>query len=88
MSPKSLLRNKEAVSTLEDLSAGQFNKIISDTANLKPELVRRVVVCSGKVYYELNNQRTEKKIIRYCNSSCGATLSFPAIRAGGAIKNL
>ncbi len=57
MSPKSLLRHKSAVSTLEEVSSGTFKNIIDDIAiQIKPELSRditRVVLCSGKVYYDL-----------------------------------
>ncbi|WP_119718103.1 2-oxoglutarate dehydrogenase E1 component [Cognatilysobacter tabacisoli] len=52
MTPKSLLRHKLAVSTLDELAAGKFQELIPDaTANAKK--VKRVVVCGGKVYYDL-----------------------------------
>ena len=52
MTPKSLLRHKQAVSTLEELATGRFQELIPDaTANAKK--VKRVVVCGGKVYYDL-----------------------------------
>jgi 2-oxoglutarate dehydrogenase E1 component len=55
MTPKSLLRHKLAVSSLEDLADGAFQKLIpDDTASAKK--VRRVVLCSGKVYYDLLEQ--------------------------------
>jgi 2-oxoglutarate dehydrogenase E1 component len=53
MSPKSLLRHKEAVSTLEELANGEFQRVIGDVDALEPQGVTRVVLCSGKVYYEL-----------------------------------
>ncbi|MGH8428573.1 MAG: 2-oxoglutarate dehydrogenase E1 component [Gammaproteobacteria bacterium] len=59
MSPKSLLRHKLAASTLEDLSAGGFRLVIPETEQLDPKRVRRVVFCSGKVYYELLARRGE-----------------------------
>ncbi len=59
MSPKSLLRHKEAVSTLEDLSEGQFQLVIGDTDDLEPTTVERVVLCSGKVYYDLRERRRQ-----------------------------
>src|SRR5690606_15841254 len=52
MSPKSLLRHKLAVSTLDELAEGQFQHLIPDAA-IAPKKVRRVVLCSGKVYYDL-----------------------------------
>ena len=58
LTPKSLLRNKEAVSALDDLSTGNFQNIISDPA-ANPEKVTRLIACSGKVYYDLLNRRRE-----------------------------
>ncbi len=58
LTPKSLLRNKEAVSALGELSTGNFLNIISDTT-ANPEKVRRMIACSGKVYYDLLNRRRE-----------------------------
>jgi 2-oxoglutarate dehydrogenase E1 component len=62
MSPKSLLRHKEAVSTLDDLAQGHFHTVIGDGAALEAKNVRRVIVCSGKVYYDLLAYRRENKI--------------------------
>ena len=58
LTPKSLLRNKEAVSALGELSTGNFLNIISDTI-ANPEKVQRLIACSGKVYYDLLNRRRE-----------------------------
>ena len=62
MSPKSLLRHKAAVSTLEDLAEGRFQTVIAESEELVATNVRRVVVCSGKVYYDLADHRREQKI--------------------------
>ncbi|MES2625729.1 MAG: 2-oxoglutarate dehydrogenase E1 component [Pseudomonadota bacterium] len=59
MTPKSLLRHKEAVSTMEELATGCFQTVIPDTDGLKPKQVKRVILCSGKVYYELRSKRRE-----------------------------
>ncbi|MBU4612264.1 2-oxoglutarate dehydrogenase E1 component [Achromobacter sp. GG226] len=60
--PKSLLRNKDAGSPLADLATGQFKPIIGEVdANIQDENVKRVVLCSGKVYYDLINARTERE---------------------------
>jgi 2-oxoglutarate dehydrogenase E1 component len=60
MSPKSLLRHKAAISTLEDLVNGQFQNVISETdTNIDPKQVTRLVLCSGKVYYDLIDARTQ-----------------------------
>ncbi|KAA0875771.1 2-oxoglutarate dehydrogenase E1 component [Nitrincola tapanii] len=59
MSPKSLLRHKQAISTLEDLAEGTFLPVIAETDKLDPKKVKRLVMCSGKVYYDLYNRRAE-----------------------------
>lgn len=59
MSPKSLLRHKQAVSTLDELSEGSFQPVIAETDQLDPKKVKRLVLCSGKVYYDLYNRRAE-----------------------------
>jgi 2-oxoglutarate dehydrogenase E1 component len=61
MSPKSLLRHKLAVSPLGTLTDGTFEPVLAETAALDPARTRRVLLCSGKVYYDLligREQRT------------------------------
>jgi 2-oxoglutarate dehydrogenase E1 component len=60
MSPKSLLRHPDATSTVEDLASGGFQRIIPDTS-VDPKQVKRVILCSGKVYYDLLAARTHAK---------------------------
>jgi 2-oxoglutarate dehydrogenase E1 component len=62
MSPKSLLRHKLANSTLDALANGHFQLIIPETEQRDAGRVRRVVFCSGKVYYELAERRTRGKM--------------------------
>jgi 2-oxoglutarate dehydrogenase E1 component len=62
MSPKSLLRHKEAVSTLEELADGHFQPVIGETEKIVAKNVKRVILCCGKVYYELAAYRREHKI--------------------------
>jgi 2-oxoglutarate dehydrogenase E1 component len=62
ISPKSLLRHKEAVSTLDDLARGVFQTVIPETEPLNAAKVTRVVLCQGKLYYELAAYRREHKI--------------------------
>jgi len=57
MTPKSLLRHKMSVSPLESLSTGAFELLIGETESIAPEDTRRVVLCSGKVYYDLLEAR-------------------------------
>jgi 2-oxoglutarate dehydrogenase E1 component len=62
MSPKSLLRHKEAVSPLDELANGEFRSVIGETEKLNAKKVTRVIVCSGKIYYELLAYRRENKV--------------------------
>ncbi len=57
MSPKSLLRHKQAVSSLEDLTDGSFLPVISEVDEMDAKKIKRIVLCSGKVYYDLYNKR-------------------------------
>ncbi|MHA6196336.1 2-oxoglutarate dehydrogenase E1 component [Pseudomonas wadenswilerensis] len=57
LTPKSLLRHKLAVSTLEDLAEGSFQTVIPEIDTLDPKKVTRLVLCSGKVYYDLLEKR-------------------------------
>jgi len=59
MTPKSLLRNPQAVSTLEDLAGGRFRRVLPDASAASPEAVTRVLLCTGKVYYDLARAREE-----------------------------
>jgi len=60
MTPKSLLRSKDAVSPLSDLAKGHFETVIPDHEELNASKVKRVIMCSGKVYYDLVNTRRER----------------------------
>jgi 2-oxoglutarate dehydrogenase E1 component len=61
MTPKSLLRHKLAISSLEELAEGQFQNVIPEVnPDIDPEKVKRVVLCSGKVYYDLVEKREEQ----------------------------
>ena len=59
--PKSLLRHKLAISTLEELAEGSFKTVIPEVDELDPAKVERVVLCSGKVYYDLLEARRERE---------------------------
>jgi 2-oxoglutarate dehydrogenase E1 component len=72
MTPKSLLRHKRAVSRLDEMAAGTtFHRVLWDDAQLLPDekvklqpdnKIRRVVLCSGKVYYDLHEEREKRGI--------------------------
>ena len=57
LTPKSLLRHKLAISTLEDLAEGSFQTVIPEIDAIDPAKVERLVLCSGKVYYDLLEKR-------------------------------
>ncbi len=59
--PKSLLRHPKAVSMIDDLTAGGFREVLSESANIEPADVSRVIFCSGKIYYELLAARDEQQ---------------------------
>ncbi|WP_339721386.1 2-oxoglutarate dehydrogenase E1 component [Marinomonas primoryensis] len=60
MSPKSLLRHKQAISTLEDLAEGSFKTVLPESSEtVTADSVKRIVLCSGKVYFDLINRREE-----------------------------
>jgi len=60
MSPKSLLRHKEAVSTIEELAEGRFYNVLDETDDIDKSKVERIVICSGKVFYDLRAARRER----------------------------
>ncbi len=64
--PKSLLRHKSAVSQLDEFTSGRFQPVLSDPAiasgRMRPEDVRKVLLCSGKVYYDLAAAREERGV--------------------------
>jgi 2-oxoglutarate dehydrogenase E1 component len=55
--PKSLLRHPKAVSTIEEFTEGRFQRVIDDSSIREPKQVRRVLLCSGKLYYDLVPER-------------------------------
>jgi 2-oxoglutarate dehydrogenase E1 component len=62
MTPKSLLRNKDATSPLVEFTKGDFRTIIPElNAGIDAAKVKRIIACSGKVYYDLVKKREEKK---------------------------
>ncbi|MGM9488423.1 2-oxoglutarate dehydrogenase E1 component [Ideonella sp. YS5] len=62
MTPKSLLRNKDATSPLSDFTKGEFKTVIGEqNADIDAAKVKRVIACSGKVYYDLVKKREDKK---------------------------
>lgn len=62
ITPKSLLRHKEAISSLEDLSEGSFQTVIGDSNISDPKKIKRVIMCSGKVYYDLLEYQQQNEV--------------------------
>jgi 2-oxoglutarate dehydrogenase E1 component len=60
MTPKSLLRNKDAASPLSALARGEFETIIPETEQVDAKKVKRMIACTGKVYYDLVNARKDR----------------------------
>jgi 2-oxoglutarate dehydrogenase E1 component len=62
MTPKSLLRHPLSVSRLEELTSSGFQTVIDEIDDIKPSAVTRIVLCSGKVYFDLLKSRREAKV--------------------------
>ncbi len=62
MMPKSLLRRKESASALAELASGGFQNVIGEVEPMDAKKVRRVVFCSGKIYFDLAATRKEQGI--------------------------
>ena len=94
MTPKSLLRHKLSVSSVEELVNGRFQPVIDEIDDLDPEGVERVVLCSGKVYYDILEERRLKGITDVAVVRLEQVHPFPgehlksAIRRYGKAKEL
>ena len=62
MTPKGLLRYRQSFSALEDLTQQNFRPVLPDSEPIDPKRVTRLVLCSGKVYYDLVEKRRERKL--------------------------
>ncbi len=62
MTPKSLLRHKLSTSSLDDLSGGRWQNVIDEVDEIKAKDVERVIMCSGKVYYDLLTERRKREL--------------------------
>jgi 2-oxoglutarate dehydrogenase E1 component len=84
LTPKSLLRHPLAVSTLDDLAAGSFHEILDDPIGVRDP--KKVLICSGKIYYELFNRRKELEISSLAILRLEQLYPFPADRLKKVIK--
>jgi 2-oxoglutarate dehydrogenase E1 component len=98
MSPKSLLRHPRCISTLEDLTNGHFQKVIAEEVK-DPSVVKNIVFCSGKIYYELLEHREmitlyqsseeeadRTKVRNFCKRY-GSTNLFARLEAGEKVDS-
>jgi 2-oxoglutarate dehydrogenase E1 component len=87
MTPKSLLRNKDATSPLAEFTKGEFRTVIGELdANVDASKVKRIVACSGKVYYDLVKKREEKKATDVAIVRVEQLYPFPHKAFGAEIK--
>tara|TARA_R110000868_G_scaffold6363_19_gene36232 strand:+ start:21225 stop:24098 length:2874 start_codon:yes stop_codon:yes gene_type:complete len=88
MTPKSLLRHKKAVSKLSEFGPGtSFNRVLPDCGELvAPAKVKRVVLCSGKVYYDLAAAREEANIGNVALVRMEQLYPFPNVSLGNELK--
>lgn len=86
MSPKSLLRHKLAVSSPHDLVAGSFHNVIPEAEPIDARKVRRVIFCSGKVYYDLAVARRERGIDEIAIIRVEQLYPFPASDIRAALR--
>ena len=88
MTPKSMLRNKLSVSTLDDLTGGGFQTLIPDTVAKDAKKARRVVVCGGKVYYDLVEAAQARKITDVAIVRVEQLYPFPRPELNAELKRL
>lgn len=60
--PKSLLRHPQCVSSLNEFTSGSFKEVIDDPGAVEPEKITQVIFCSGKLYYDLLDEKTKKNL--------------------------
>ena len=85
LTPKSLLRHKLAVSTLEELADGGFRPVLGEVDEIDPAGVDRLVMCSGKVYYDLLQARREAGLENVALVRLEQLYSFPEEELGAVL---
>ncbi|MCP5180357.1 MAG: 2-oxoglutarate dehydrogenase E1 component [Pseudomonadales bacterium] len=85
MTPKSLLRHKLAVSSLDELEQGQFHNVIGEVDDHDPAAITRLVLCAGKVYYELLTARREAEAGHIAIVRIEQLYPFPEAELSGVI---
>jgi len=88
MTPKSLLRHKSAVSSPAELSGGKFHLVLGDTeAAADPGRISRLILCSGKVYYDLLAERRRREITDAAILRIEQLYPFPARDLADGMRN-
>jgi 2-oxoglutarate dehydrogenase E1 component len=87
LTPKSLLRHKQSVSPLEDLSQGRFLRVIPEIDPIDPAQVTRLVLCSGKVYFDLLEARREQQLEHVAIVRLEQLYPFPIRRFAGLVED-
>jgi 2-oxoglutarate dehydrogenase E1 component len=87
MTPKSLLRHKLSVSPVSDLSNGRFELIIPETGEIDRDSTRRLVFCSGKVYYDLLQARLSQELSGVALIRIEQLYPFPIDRYAAQIQS-
>jgi len=87
MGPKSMLRNKLSFSQLDDFISGRFQPVLGETdADIQPDGVRRLILCSGKVYYDLLAERQKRGIRDIAMVRIERLYPFPYVEAGAQME--
>lgn len=87
MTPKSLLRHRLATSSLDEFTKGEFQPVIGEVDELDPKEVEHIVVCSGKLYYELIEARKARGLRNVAIIRLEQIYPFPQDQFDEAIKN-
>ena len=86
ISPKSLLRNKLSASPVEELTQGKFQPVIGEIDQIEPSAVTRLLFCAGKVYYDLLEERRDKKIENIAIARLEQLFPFPKSEVRAVIE--
>ncbi|VAW60766.1 2-oxoglutarate dehydrogenase E1 component [hydrothermal vent metagenome] len=86
MTPKSLLRHKLAVNTLDDICSGRFKSVIDEVDDLNADNIKRIIMCSGKVYYDLLIQRRQAGLEQVVITRIEELYPFPDIALNAVLK--
>ncbi|MGM0480487.1 MAG: 2-oxoglutarate dehydrogenase E1 component [Pseudomonadota bacterium] len=87
MTPKSLLRHPLAISDMDDLANAGFQNAIGEIDDIKPKKVKRVIMCAGKVYYDLLQERRKRELDNVAIIRIEQLYPFPAEEVAEIMKD-